>query len=56
MHLNKNRDIDRLMGSQWILERLGGSVHWIQLAQVRGRWLAPVNTAMNLQVLAPRVS
>jgi hypothetical protein len=31
-----------------------GSVEWIQLAQDRGRWLALVNTAMNLRVLAPR--
>jgi hypothetical protein len=31
-----------------------GSVEWIQLAQVRYRWRAVVNTAMNLRVLAPR--
>jgi hypothetical protein len=39
-----------------ILGRLAGGwgVHWIQLAQDRGRWLALVNTVMNLQVLAPR--
>jgi hypothetical protein len=32
-----------------------GSVDWIQLAQDRDRWLALVNTVMNLQVLAPRI-
>jgi hypothetical protein len=31
-----------------------GSVNWIQLAQDRDRWQVLVNTAMNLQVLAPR--
>jgi hypothetical protein len=31
-----------------------GSVDWIQLAQDRDRWRDPVNTAMNLRVLAPR--
>jgi hypothetical protein len=31
-----------------------GSVEWIQLAQHRDRWLALVNTVMNLRVLAPR--
>jgi hypothetical protein len=30
-----------------------GSVDWIQLAQVRDRWRALVNTVMNLWVLAP---
>jgi hypothetical protein len=32
------------------------SVDWIQLAQDRDRWLAVVNTVMNLRVLAPRSS
>jgi hypothetical protein len=31
-----------------------GSVEWIQLIQDTGRWWAPVNTVMNLRVLAPR--
>jgi hypothetical protein len=31
-----------------------GSVDWIQMAQDRDRWLALVNTVMNLRVLAPR--
>jgi hypothetical protein len=30
-----------------------GVVEWIQLAQDRSKWWAPVNTVMNLQVLAP---
>jgi hypothetical protein len=29
-------------------------VDWIQLAQGRDRWLALLNTVMNLRVLAPR--
>jgi hypothetical protein len=32
-----------------------GSVEWIQLAQVRDRWLSLVNTVMNLRVLTPRI-
>jgi hypothetical protein len=32
----------------------GGSVEWTQLAQDRDRWLAVVNTVMNVQVLAPQ--
>jgi hypothetical protein len=31
-----------------------GSVDWIQLAHNKDRWLAVVNTVMNLRVLAPR--
>jgi hypothetical protein len=31
------------------------SVEWIQLAQDRDRWLALVNTVMNLRVLAPLI-
>jgi hypothetical protein len=31
-----------------------GCVEWIQLAQDRDRWLAFLNTVMNLRVLAPR--
>jgi hypothetical protein len=36
------------------LKEIGwGSIEWIQLAQDRGRWWAPVDTVMNLRVLAP---
>jgi hypothetical protein len=31
-----------------------GGVEWIQLAQVRDRWRALVNTVMNLRVMALR--
>jgi hypothetical protein len=31
-------------------ERLGGGVHWIDLAQDRNRWRALVYTVMNLRV------
>jgi hypothetical protein len=31
-----------------------GGVEWIQLAQDKDRWRAPVNALMNLRVLAPR--
>jgi hypothetical protein len=42
-------------GIRMSLREIGwGSVEWIQLAQDRDRWRAPVNTVMKLQVLAPR--
>jgi hypothetical protein len=42
-------------GIRMDLREIGwGSVDWIQLAQDRDRWLAVVNTMMNLRVLAPR--
>jgi hypothetical protein len=42
-------------GIRMDLREIGwGSVDWIQLAQDRDRWRALVNTAINLQVLAPR--
>jgi hypothetical protein len=42
------------IGTGGILRRLaGGCVEWIQLAPHRDRWLAVVNTVMNLWVLAP---
>jgi hypothetical protein len=51
----KDRVIDGKMGSKWNVRRLvGGGVEWIQLAQERDRWLAVVNTAIDLQVVAPR--
>jgi hypothetical protein len=42
-------------GIRMDLREIGGaSVDWIQLAQDRDRWRTPVNTVMNLRVLAPR--
>jgi hypothetical protein len=42
-------------GIRMDLREIGwGSVDWIQLAQERDRWLALVNTVINLRVLAPR--
>jgi hypothetical protein len=42
-------------GTRLDLREIGwGSVYWIQLAQVRDRWQALVNTVMILRVLAPR--
>ena len=36
---------------RWIFRELGcGGMDWIDLAQVRDRWLALVNAAMNLRV------
>jgi hypothetical protein len=36
------------------LREIGRGVEWIQVAQDRDRWLALVNTVMNLLLLAPR--
>jgi hypothetical protein len=42
-------------GIRMDLKEIGwGSVEWIHLAQDRDRWRVVVNTAMNLQVLAPQ--
>jgi hypothetical protein len=42
-------------GIRMDLREIGwGCVEWIQFAQDRDRWLALVNTVMNLWVLAPR--
>jgi hypothetical protein len=42
-------------GIRMDLREMGwGSVEWMQLVQVRGRWRAVVNTVMNLRVLSPR--
>jgi hypothetical protein len=35
---------------KWIIERLGGGVDWIDLAQDRDRWRVLVYTVMNLGV------
>jgi hypothetical protein len=49
---SEDRNVDGTMGSEWILGRLaeGEGVKWIQLAQDRDRWLALVNTVMNIWV------
>jgi hypothetical protein len=52
-HLD-DRDVDERMASEWILGRAVGGLEWIQLAQDRNRWRSPVNTVMNLRVLALR--
>jgi hypothetical protein len=42
-------------GIRMDLREIGwGSVEWIQLAKDRDQWRTPVNTVMNLRVLAPR--
>jgi hypothetical protein len=46
----EDRDVDGMMGSEWILERLVGVVEWIQLVQDRDRWRVFVNTVMKLRV------
>jgi hypothetical protein len=50
----EDQGVDGRMRSEWILERLAGSVEWIHLAQERDRWRDFVNTVMNLRVLEPR--
>jgi hypothetical protein len=42
------------MGSDCILQRLAGGMHWIQLVQGRDRWWALVNTVKNVPTLVPR--
>jgi hypothetical protein len=42
--------IDGRIILKWIIERLGGGVDWIDLAQDRDRWRALVYTVMNLWV------
>jgi hypothetical protein len=54
--LSENERLDGRMMSEWFLERLAGDVEWIQLVQEGDRWLALVNTVMNLRVLGPRSS
>ena len=35
---------------KWIFEKWEGDMDWIDLAQNRGRWRAPVKAVMNLRV------
>jgi hypothetical protein len=35
---------------KWLFKKWGGSMDWIELAQVRDRWCAPVNLVMKLRV------
>jgi hypothetical protein len=35
---------------KWIVEKWDGDMDWINLAQDRDRWLALLNTVMNLRV------
>jgi hypothetical protein len=35
---------------KWILQRMDGSIDWIDLAQDRDRWRALVKKVMNLRV------
>jgi hypothetical protein len=51
----EDQGIDWRMGSKWTLGILvgAGGVEWIHLAEDRDRWLAVVNTVMNLRVLVP---
>jgi hypothetical protein len=34
----EDQNIDRRMGSEWVLGRLAGGMDWIQLAQDRDQW------------------
>ena len=46
----KDPGVDGRVILKWIFERLNGGIDWIDLAQDRDRWRAPVNTVMNLRV------
>jgi hypothetical protein len=41
-------------GIRMDLGEIGWGVKWNQLGQDRGRWRAPMNTVINLRVLAPQ--
>jgi hypothetical protein len=52
---SQNQGVDGRIGIRMDLWDIGwGCVEWIQLAQDRDRWLALVNTVLNLRVLVPR--
>jgi hypothetical protein len=40
---SEDQGVDGRMGSEWILGRLAGGVHWVRLAQDRDRWRAVVS-------------
>jgi hypothetical protein len=42
-------------GIRMVLKEIGWGVEWIQLAQVRRRKRAVMNTAMNIRVQVPRI-
>ena len=46
----EDSDVDGRKIVKWILEKWGGCMDWIGVAQKRDRWLAFVNVAMNLRV------
>jgi hypothetical protein len=46
----EDQGIDGMIILKWILQKLRGSLDWIDLAQYRDSWRALVNTVMNLQV------
>jgi hypothetical protein len=46
----KDPGIDGRIILKCILERVGGGIDWIYLAQDRDRWRSLVYTVMNLQV------
>jgi hypothetical protein len=53
--LSEDQGVDgRILSECFLRGFVEGGVEWIQLTQNRDRWLALVNTAMNLRVLAPR--
>ena len=42
--------VDRRIILKWIFKKLDGGLDWIDLAQGRDRWWAPVNPVMELRV------
>jgi hypothetical protein len=49
----ENPSVDGKIILKWVLKKWnggGGGIDWIDLAQEKDRWLAVVNTMMNLRV------
>ena len=46
----KDPSMDGKLILKFILNKQDGDVHWIDLAQDRDKWRAPVNKVMNLRV------